>query len=81
MVLPPPPQKTKNKTQKLITIQTLPLQINNKKQNQKKKTQTDDQTGLQFKIVFADRLQNLPGSICSVAETVFPYKALQRDFN
>lgn len=81
MVLPPPPQKTKNKTQKLITIQTLPLQINNKKQNQKKKTQTDDLTGLQFKIVFADRLQNLPGSICSVAETVFPYKALQRDFN
>lgn len=81
MVLPPPPQKTKNKTQKLITIPTLPLQINNKKQNQKKKNQTDDQTGLQFKIVFADRLQNLPGSICSVAETVFPYKALQRDFN
>lgn len=80
MVLPPPPQNTKNKTQKLITIPTLPLQINNKKQNQKK-NQTDDQTGLQFKIVFADRLQNLPGSICSVAETVFPYKALQRDFN
>lgn len=81
MVLPPPPQKTKKQNTK-TNNHSNPTPPNTSKQQKtkpEKKNQTDDQTGLQFKIVFADRLQNLPGSICSVA--VFPYKALQRDFN
>lgn len=81
MVLPPPQQKNKKQNTKTNNHSNPTPPNKQQKTKPEKKNQTDDQTGLQFKIVFADRLQNLPGSICSVAETVFPYKALQRDFN
>lgn len=61
MVLPPPPQKTKNKTQKLITIPTLPLQINNKKQNQKKKTKLMTKQVYSLKLCLQTDYRTCPG--------------------
>lgn len=61
VVLPPPPQKTKNKTQKLITIPTLPLQINNKKQNQKKKTKLMNKQVYSLKLCLQTDYRTCPG--------------------
>lgn len=63
VVLPPPPQKTKNKTQKLITIPILPLQIlvNNKKQNQKKKTKLMTKQVYSLKLCLQTDYRTCPG--------------------